>query len=52
MYGAYKEKERVWKRESRMKAPSPRKAVAERKKRYGKSEITQAKKKVVHLTRC
>lgn len=46
MYGAYKEKERVWKRESRMKAPSPRKAVAERRKCRERVRLHRLRKKL------
>lgn len=46
MYGAYKEKERVWKRESRMKAPSPRKAVAERRKCRERVSLHRLRKKL------
>ena len=46
MYGAYKEKERVWKRESRMKAPSPRKAVAERRKCRERVRLHKLRKKL------
>lgn len=46
MYGAYKEEERVWKRESRTKAPSPRKAVAERRKCRERVRLHKLRKKL------
>ena len=46
MYAAYKEKARVWKRESRMQAPSPRKAAAERKKYGERVRLHRLRKKL------
>ena len=48
MYEAYKEKDRVQKRESRMKTPScsPRKAAAERRKCRERVRIHRLRKKL------
>ena len=46
MYAAYKEKDRVWKRENRMQAPSLRKAAAERRTCRERVRLHRLRKKL------